>query len=895
MRPTLSKRKLIAGLASATGAAVLALGLLTAGAFAAPNPESLYGAQGTNVPYVAWVGEHVRLVACEASFTEDVKLEAIKHDAEPKSILGYFYNDNFEVEDWSGYQFQPPTADGSAGSEIGQPFDPGPSSFFESSEGKDCIATDYKSLNPGLTRIRAVVKNDEDGEIVFSHQFLVIWLTVNKPVLHEAGTSASGTETFQNQLSGTGQSNLSNFLGDPEGNGKFIPSPFSGEETDKGLVQIKVTGSFPVLKEAPLHNVLEEEKYTLPEAWPTLAKALASSSEETEPSGTNPGLWDIHGTPSNNNVSNSSSASALFDSFSRDTLGNDFTSGATATVGPYDPQSAEETLISDGEINEYDAPMPAMRIDVSIKGNESGGLGGVGQISGASKALIYSHNFNGDAEEGGNLYNPYYGAYIPATDRGLPQSSGVTGPSPGGDFPGFLNRHPEPYTFWTSVMSGNYRGGSHSTGCLRREGAEPSEYETPSGPLTETFYTDELGEAYVTYTPGDGFYLENLPELKEGEEEKPGEIIKNGDGGCDLKLLKGTVIGESLISARAVYPYEPVDYPAEGAENTLTKTVTSDWEKEWFQFSKGPGTNENTVKIVVAKAQDIDGKPFANETVCFVTPNGGTVSHFPGNTVDDVNNLLGFGAGNVEVGPSTVVSTGGTNEICEKTNEKGLAAIEVKNSTLKHVDLNVEYVEENILRDHEVDFETPAEEKAEKEEAERKQKEAAEKKAHEEELAAETKVHEEEAATMKANEEKLAAEKKVHEEEIAGLKTAEEKAAAEKKAHEEELAAEKKVHEEEAATKKANEEKLAAEKKAHEEEVSMLVKPAVTTTTSTTSGATPLYTPIAGGLGVSSDVKPLTAAQKLAKALRACKKLPKSKRAACEAKAKKAYSAKKKK
>ncbi len=871
MRP-IDKRKLLAGFVSAAGAAVLALASLTAVAVAAPNPESVYGAQGTNVPYVAWVGEHVRLVACESSFTEDIRLESIKHDADPNSILGEFYNDNFEVEDWSGYQFQPPTPDGSAGSELGQPFDPGPSSFFLSSEGKGCIATDYKSLNPGLTRIRAVVKNDEDGEIVFSHQFLVIWLTANKPVLHEAGTSASGTETFQSQLNGTGQSNLSNFLGDPEGNGQFIPSPFSGEETDKGLVQIKVTGSFPVLKEAPLHNILEEETYTLPEAWPTLAKVLASSSEETEPPGTNPGLWDIHGTPSNNNVSNRSSTSPLFAAFSSSALSGGFTSGETATVGPYDPQSANETLISDGELNEYDAPMPAMRIDVSIAANEPGGLGGVGQITGASKALVYSHNFNGDAEEEGNLYNPYYGAYIPATDRGLPQSSGVTGPSPGGDFPGFLNNHPEPYTFWTSVKSANERS-SHSTGCLRREGAEPSEYETPSGPLTETFYTDEHGEAYVTYTPGDGFFLENLPELQEGEEEKAGEIIKNGDGGCDLKLLKGQEIGNSSITARAVYPYEPVDYPALTSE-PIVKTVTSDWEKEWFQFPKGPGTNENTVKIIVAKAQDIDGKPFADETVCFVTPNGGTVSHFPAGTVDDVGNALGFGAGNVEVGPSTVVSTAGTNEICEKTNEKGLAAIEVTNSTLKKVDLNVQYVEENIIRDHEVNFETPAEEKAEKEAAEIAAKEKAAKEAAEKAAAEKTA---NEAAEKAANEQraKEVAEKKITEAE-ATTKAAEEKAANEAKEKAANEQREKEVAE--AAVKKA-----------------AVTPAAVTTTTTTTGGATPLVTPIGGVLGVSSSVKPLTAAQKLAKALKACKKLPKSKRAACEAKARHAYAAKRRK
>lgn len=868
MRPLLTKRKLTAGLVSAAGAAVLAMGSLTAGASAAPNLDNPYGAQSTNVPYVAWVGEHVRLVACNAELTEDVKLAAAKNNVQPKSILSYFANVNFAVEDWSGYQFQPPTPDGDAGSQIGQPFDPGPAAFFESSEGRDCIATDYKSLNPGLTRIRAVVKNDETGEVIFSHQFLVIWLTADKPILSEAGETATGTETFQSQLNGTGQGNLSSFLGDKAGDGKFIPSPFSNPSgpTDKGLVQIKVTGKFPVIAGTPLSNILSNTSYTLPSDWATLAETLSSSQEETEPPGTNPKLWDIHGTPSNGTTFNTTSTSALFDTFSRQG-GGGFTSGATATVGPYDPQAAFETLLSDGELNADDAPMPALRIDVSIAKNEPGGLGGVGQISSASKAMIYSHDFTG-TPEGGNLYNPYYGAYIPATDRGTPESSGVTGPSPGGDFPGFLNNHSKPYTFWESVLSSNYRS-SHSTECLRREGANPEDYVTPSGPLTETFYTDERGEAYVTYTPGDGFFLENLPELHEGETEAPGKIIKNGDGGCDLKLLKGSIIGESAISAKAVYPYEPVDYPAQASENTLTKTVTSEWEKEWFQFSKGPGANENTVKIIVAKAQDIDGKPFADETVCFVTPNGGTVSHFPGNEVNDKEGVLGFGAGNVVVGPSTVVSIGGTNMICEKTNEKGLAAIEVKNSTLKHVDLNVEYVEENILRDHEVSFVSPAEEKAEKE--------AAEKAAKEKKEAAEKKASEEAAAEKTANEAKEKAAKEQREKEVTESKItqkeAEEKAAAEKAATE---AAEK------AANEKRKQEVEAAAKKGPGSLITSAPAPSL-------GGAS--------GAGVSgvSGAKPATEAQKLAKALKACKKLPKKKRAACEAQARKAHSAKSKK
>jgi hypothetical protein len=895
MRP-LIKRKLFAGLVSAAGAAVLAMGSLTAGAFAAPNPgppasenpnlgfaNNPDGPQTANVPYVAWVGEHVRLVVCDPSINPD-GFEKVQFA-------------NFAVEDWSGYKFQVPTPDGEAGNSLGQIFDPGPAAFFTSQEPAHerdgCVATDYKSLNPGLSRIRAVIRNEETGKIVFSHQFLVIWLTVNKPILSEAGTASSGTETFQSQLNGTGHGNLASFLGDPAGDGKFIPSPFSEPATgaDKGLVQIKITGSFPVVTESPLSNILTNPSYTLPNDWATLAGKLSSSSEETEEPGTNTGLWDIHGTPtSEGNTSNTSSTSALFDTFSR-TFG-DTTSGKTATVGPFDPQAANETLLSDGLLNEYDAPMPAMRIDVAIAANKAGGLGGVGQLgegtkaNEANKARIYSRDFTGNPEAG-NLYNPYYGAYIPATDRpGLNEVSGVTGSSPGGDFPGFLNKHSEPYTFWTSVKPGK-AGSSHSTECLRRTNPQegPTEYQTPSGPLTQTFYTDEHGEAYVNYTPGNQFFLENLPLLQEGEPEAPGKIIKNNDGGCDLKLLKGTVIGESSISAKALYPYEPVDYSAQTSEGPLTKTVMSEWEKEWFQFSKGPGANENTVKIIVAKAQDIDGHPFVGEAVCFVTPNGGTVSHFPGNTVNDAGNVLGFGAGNIVVGPSAIVFPAGKEgKLCETTNSNGLAAIEVTNSTLKHVDLNVEYVEENILRDHEVNFVTPAEEKAEKAAAEKAAKEAAEKTATEQ-AAAEKAANE--AAEKTANEQraKEVAEKKITETE------ATEKAATEKAANEAKVKAA-----EEQRAKEVEEAAKAAAKKASVTPAA--VTTTTTTTSSTTSGATSLLTPapaLSLGTVSGSGTKSLTGAQKLAKALKACKKLPKSKRAACEAKAEKAYSAKNKK
>jgi hypothetical protein len=749
-------RKWTAGLSAAAGAAVLAMSSLTAGAVAAPNPGPAGdGPQSANVPYVAWIGEHVRLVACDPSIN---------------STLQYA---NFAVEDWSGYQFQPPTPDGDAGNNLGQIFDPGPSAFFTSSdadheigeEGQEgCVATDYKSLNPGLSRIRLDVRNQETDEVVYSHQFLVIWLQANKPVLNEASLTGSGTETFQSQLNGTGQSNLSKYLGDPAGDGSFYPSPFNPEgapNQEQGLIQIKVTGTFPVVKEAPLSNILTNSSYTLPNDWATLAETLASSSEETEQPGSNPGLWDIHGSPGtgNGNGNAATTEGPLKADYYRPVFGN-FTSGLTATVGPYDSEAANETLLSNGELNADDAPMPAMRIDVRLAKNEGGSdLGGTGSISGASKALLYSHNFDGDAGVEGNLYNPYYGEYIPSTNRPVNEASGIDGSSPGGDFPGFLNKHPEPYTFWTSVYHSEPREEGHPTGCLRRapgrstDATPEDDYYTPGGGyLRETFYTDERGEAYVTYTPGDGFYFERLG------------VSSDTNEGCDLSSLYEKEIGHASISATDVYPYEPVDYRSETSE-PLVKTVKSLWLKETYEFPKGTTSADQNIRIIVAKAQDIDGSPFVGEEVCFnATANSGVAS-FDGH-LTDTEGLLGFGAGTVVyLSGSTVIdpSDEGSDHLCETTNSQGLAAIEVTNSTESEVDVTTHYINEGITRDHMFSFagNAASEKTKEANEAKRAQEAAAEKKADEEATAKEEAEHKTAAeveAAKKAREEKAAAE-----------------------------------------------------------------------------------------------------------------------------------------
>ncbi len=818
MRP-LGKRKITAVLASAVGAAVLALGTLAAGAVAAPSETfttTSDGPQSANVPYVAWVGEHVRLVACDPSI----------ETSEANQLV------NFRLEDWSGKPEAAELPESESGSQA----------FFAPSAGSPqansvdgCVKIDYKSLSPGLARIRAVVTNSA-GTIVYSHQFIVIWLTVNKPTISEAGLNGNvlsngepGDSTFQSQLSGEGHSNFAAFLGDSAGDGEFAPSPFdpsTAPNQDKGLIQVKVTGSFPVEPGSLLHNLLPEASYTLPESWPTLAKTLATSKEELEPEGTNPNLWDIHETATATEATTSNAEepgnNPLTADFYRAAFLND-TSGATATTGPFDPEAANETLLSDNNLNPEDAPMPAMRVDLSIAKNEGSGLGGVGQISSASKALIYSHNFNANATQAGNLYNPYYGEYIPATARPEPQASGIDGPSHGGNFPGFLNKE-QPYVFWNSVHSAEERS-SEPTGCVQRlhglygESQGATDYLTPSGPLTETFYTDERGEAYATYTPGDGFYLNHLPVLAKAGEEETGKLIKNADGGCDLKNLYKQVIGESSISATAIYPYQSVDFRQQTTETPLVKKVRSHWEKEFFTFPKGPGPNEQNVRIVVAKAQDIDGRPIPYEIVCFHAQQEAGIYPFSnsanGNKLDDTEGLLGMGEGTeVELGGSYTLDPwdAGTNRLCVTTNSDGLAAIDVDNSTSPSVDLTAKYECEGIIRDHLVSFSTNIGSKqAEEEKKAAEEKAAAEKKAAEEKAAAEKKAAEEAAKTK--GEEEVAAEKaRVAREEAAETARIAREAAAEKTRNEKEAAKEEREKATAAEITKNNEKRAEEEK-----------------------------------------------------------------------------------
>ena len=157
---------------------------LASGPAAAQGPQD---PQTTNIPYLGWRGEQIRLVKCDPAIGE-----------EGASV-------DWLVESWSG---------------------PGVLPQIETSTitgFEDCVAADIVSLEPGLARVKLVVSNDS-GTPILKHQFLSIWMSLNTPLIDEVGaTDPTGDPR----------------LGDPPGDGIFTAGDSNGR------IQVKVSGTFP--------------------------------------------------------------------------------------------------------------------------------------------------------------------------------------------------------------------------------------------------------------------------------------------------------------------------------------------------------------------------------------------------------------------------------------------------------------------------------------------------------------------------------------------------------------------------------------------------------------------------------------------------------------------------
>ncbi len=441
-------------LAGLLAVAAIVVSALTAGpALATP---AKWDPQTTNVPYLAWRGEQVRLVKCNPVLAQEgVSVE-------------------FFVEEWSGTGLVPRVEDVTVNRSDG------------------CARADVVSLDPGLARVKLVATNSL-GDPILKHQFLVIWMTLADPAIDEVGaTDPTGTTS----------------LGDPAGDGSFKAGAHNGR------VQVNVKGTFPyggstyTLPDAwsTLAGLLAQDADSNPfdnaAKWDIHDDTLKTENHPLYSQCTThlasvaiDAVDDCNGAP----WADQGPFSRVFG----DLIG---------AYGPFDPVNPGVSLLSDGKVDAGDAPMPAARVDVSIAPNSGAptDIGGVGSLEKADKTSVYSRD-GGGTGVAHNLYAPFYDAYIPATSRpGV--ASGIDGPASGNNFTGFLVNGL--YDYW-SIADTLRTAVPSATTCLRRSDQAPPYRLTPSGAQSVVVYTDEHGEAQVEYNPGgaggSGFYFDNLP------------------------------------------------------------------------------------------------------------------------------------------------------------------------------------------------------------------------------------------------------------------------------------------------------------------------------------------------------------------------------------------------
>jgi len=610
-----TKLKLLLVLASLGALAALAM----SSPAAAGEGPALADPQTTNVPYVAWVGEKVRLVKCV--------------DTETHALGGVA---DFNTVDWSGFPtIQPSYFPSNAQSRP---------SFAGAGEqtGRTCYDIIVASEKPGLAKIKLETRASGQN---FTHDFLVIWMTMNAPVLDELATD---------EIPGL-------VVGDPAGDGIFAPvdcSPAPGFQGcfQDGYFQVDVTGSFPLGNNYT--GDLPGDAATLPRDWAALAALYGTSAADAEDTSG----WDIHDDQTNREGHVAGSGCGLPAGL-REAVDNCFGGGqlgafsrligsTNPTVGPFDPLRPATSYLPDGVIDAGDAPMPALRIDVGV-------TGAFGALAAADKHVIYSRNGTGAGAPNNNahnLYAPFYAAYIPAT-RAPQTSSGVTGEL-ANNFPGFQNEVGL-YHFWDLLNTTNLPNTNNvcrdvgGTGQVSGSGLIPH----PRGFASATVYTDEHGEAIVRFTPDVGLRL-----------------TADANGLCDLGEI-GTAArlhGTATISAQAELPFEQAQRPINAPP--LTKQLMHLAGKSLDCVPKTP-----IVAFCVETIRDIRGNPVVGAQVSFTREPRGLIT------------AASLALGGFDTRGQGVVSET-DNEVIVSTNTLGQAGIEVKGTLPGLVDIDAENI-----------------------------------------------------------------------------------------------------------------------------------------------------------------------------------------------------------
>ena len=385
--------------------------------------------QTANIPYVGWAGNQIRIAKClgQQEMVDDHGLSV----AQAQQLLtpGLVLRSSWTVEDWSGVD------ENNAGPAFLNAPNRDTVAYLDDS-GRLCFSVHVSSLKPGMAVIKGAARIDLGGftpgfDILGKHQFLVIWLRSQAPVIREvANTDFPSLD-----------------LGDPAGDGIFNPlgsrtvssrSPRRARSRSgtTSPASIRTTRSrFPTTgRSSPASSASTTMPRTA--AGRVAARCVGTSTTTTRPRRTM--------RVANYCTPRAGTVDAVDNCFLVDRRRRRRDGAVLAllrllvvrlTVGPFDPVRDFDTLLSDNKLDAWDAPMPALRVDVRIA------AGGIGSLEKADKDNIYVRDRTKADNTPHNLYAPFYQAYIPAAGPSADFSdrSGVAGAFVSNNFPGFQN------------------------------------------------------------------------------------------------------------------------------------------------------------------------------------------------------------------------------------------------------------------------------------------------------------------------------------------------------------------------------------------------------------------------------------------------------------------------
>ena len=664
---------------------LLAVGVSTAAAKSSTvSPYYNYAAdpQTTNIPWVAWAGETVKVTRCfglgDSQVGQQIWESSSFNHGSP--VIG-----EFDKSDWSGATDQPPFFQIGTGDQTSRQVQP-----TWDVNGGICFSTNVTSEKAGLERIKFSISTDLGKwlnfvlgqDVIFQQDLYVIWMWDSNPVL----TEAADTGAYK--------------VGDPGGSNTFDPIADSNgyKSLQPGLLKVQVTGTFPMGNDFAGYDfsgtALGNGTISLPADWEWLARHFAEDYTlgSTYP-GATPMRWDIHDGQDNSeghvlasNCNDKIGPTESVDNCLGAGPNDDPDLGPFSSIfglvgtqndayGPFDPIRSFETLLSDGNLNADDAPMPALRVDVAL--TNAGADHSVGTLSKADKSGIFNRS---DAVYGGttadnadphNLYAPFYKAYVPAVVPilDLNSTSGVEG-SIGGNYGNWLTsgaygvdtteQDPFIYDYWDTFTLDS-SGGPND--CY---GVDGKAISTPDGATQVAVYTDEHGQAYVQFNPANASDGEGIV------------LTPDANGRCDV--YGGSLVGTATIQAESVYPAQQPADPGNSGHPKLSGVVTKtvDFTPSKVLTCLPKSTNE---AYCVETVTDFEGNPISAKVEFTTQASQGSNASFG----PEYNKFMGYD-------PSGQHVDQWTSDFIDITNNAatGQAAIYVHSSTGACIDVTVE-------------------------------------------------------------------------------------------------------------------------------------------------------------------------------------------------------------